>query len=316
MLNHIWFALIAIGILTAAGRDIHDAATDRYANGATWTLDGAADDAGAASYRTTLRLRASELRMRFSDMSVSDSGLALAAVVTVGDGGRGSIALSLEEGAPEALRAIARAQGDPATLRGVLARMPRPGEASLAVTFDAVRLVWMRAITTAAFDAAGTAVEIALGLIGIMALWLGVMKVAEAAGLVTLLARMVAPVTRRVFPDVPAEHPAVAAMLMNIAANMLGLGNAATPFGLKAMEELNTLNTRAGTATDAMVTFLALNTSCVTLVPATAIAIRAAAGSADPAIIIGTSFLASLTATIAGLSMSRLLRRAKWYRLS
>ncbi len=317
MLNHIWFALIAIGILVAAGRDIHDSVTDRHANGAVWTIDGEAlaGSPRSTAFRAPVRLRASELRMRFSDIIVPDSGLVATASLTLGSAGRGTIALTLGEDAPPRLVEIARAQGDAALLRGTLASPPHPGEASLRVTFDPVRLVWMRAVTNAAFSAAGTAVEIALGLIGIMALWLGVMKVAEEAGLVLVLSRAVAPLTRRIFPDVPPEHPAVAAMLMNISANMLGLGNAATPFGLKAMEELNKLNTRAGTATDAMVTFLALNTSCVTLVPATAIAIRAAAGSADPALIIGTSFLASLTATIAGLTMSRLLRRTRMYRL-
>jgi spore maturation protein SpmA len=101
---------------------------------------------------------------------------------------------------------------------------------------------------------------------------------------------------------------------MNISANLLGLGNAATPFGLKAMEELERLNPKPGVATDAMVTFLALNTSCVTLIPATAIAVRAATGSADPAIIISTTFLASLTATVFALTMARLLGRVRWWR--
>lgn len=156
--------------------------------------------------------------------------------------------------------------------------------------------------------------QIAIGLIGIMALWLGVMKVAEKAGLITQLARLVRPLTIRIFPDIPADHPAVGSMIMNISANMLGLGNAATPFGIKAMEELDKLNPKKGVATDSMVTFLALNTSCVTLIPATAIAVRAAAGSSDPAIIIGTSFLASLTATIFAVTISKLLARIKMFR--
>jgi spore maturation protein SpmA len=103
-------------------------------------------------------------------------------------------------------------------------------------------------------------------------------------------------------------------MIMNISANMLGLGNAATPFGLKAMEELDELNTKKGVATNSMVTFLALNTSCITLIPATAIAVRSAAGSSDPAVIIGTSFLASLTATIFAVTISKILSRVKMFR--
>jgi spore maturation protein A len=121
-------------------------------------------------------------------------------------------------------------------------------------------------------------------------------------------------VTRRIFPDVPPDHPAVGAMIMNIAANMLGLSNAATPMGLKAMEELNKLNPKVGTATNAMVTFLAINTGGLILIPATAIAVRAAAGSANPGIIIGTSIVGAGAATIAGVLASKLLQRLPRYK--
>ena len=133
----------------------------------------------------------------------------------------------------------------------------------------------LKEVTDGAFEGARTAVTIALGLIGIMALWLGVMRLAERAGLVQRIARALRPVMRRLFPDVPTEHPAMGAMLMNMAANMLGLGNAATPLGLRAMRDLETLNPRPGVATNAMCTFLAINTSSVQLIPATAIAILA-----------------------------------------
>ena len=128
-------------------------------------------------------------------------------------------------------------------------------------------------VTDGAFDGAETAVTIALGLIGVMALWLGVMRLAERAGLVQKLARALRPIMRRLFPDVPAEHPAMGAMLMNMAANMLGLGNAATPLGLRAMRDLESLNPHPGTATNSMCTFLAINTASVQLIPTTAIAI-------------------------------------------
>ena len=118
-------------------------------------------------------------------------------------------------------------------------------------------------------------VNIAFTLIGVMALWLGIMRLAERAGLVALLARGLRPVMRLIFPDVPADHPAMGSMLLNIAANMLGLGNAATPLGLRAMKDLESLNPRPGTATNAMCTFLAINTSSVQLVPVTAMAILA-----------------------------------------
>jgi spore maturation protein A len=125
---------------------------------------------------------------------------------------------------------------------------------------------------------------------------------------------MLTPITKWLFPDVPPDHPAVGAMIMNIAANMLGLSNAATPLGLKAMEELNKLNPKAGTATNAMVTFLAINTGGLILIPATAIAVRAAAGSANPGIIIGTSIFGAGCATVAGVLAAKLLQRLPRYR--
>jgi len=163
-------------------------------------------------------------------------------------------------------------------------------------------------VTTAALKSAGVAVEIAIGLIGVMALWLGVMKVAEEAGLTRILARMVRPITRWLFPSIPTEHPAISAMIMNIAANMLGLSNAATPLGLKAMEELDKLNPNKGEATDDMCTFLVINTSAITLIPATAIAIRTSMGSANPQMIIIPAILAATCATIVGLTTVKLIQ--------
>jgi spore maturation protein SpmA len=144
----------------------------------------------------------------------------------------------------------------------------------------------MGAVTAATFDSAKTAVELAIGLVGAMALWLGILKVIEAAGLMTLIARWIRPVMVRLFPEVPAEHPAMSAMLMNIAANALGLGNAATPLGLKAMTELDKLNPTPGTATNAMCLFLAINTSSVTLLPIEVISLRSSAGVNNPASIV------------------------------
>ena len=161
----------------------------------------------------------------------------------------------------------------------------------------------LKDVTTGALDGAKTAVTIALGLIGIMALWLGVMRLAERAGLVQRIARGLRPLMQRLFPDVPHDHPAMGSMLMNMAANMLGLGNAATPLGLRAMRDLETLNPRPGVASNAMCTFLAINTSSVQLVPATAIAILAASGSSRPTAIVGTALLATLcAATVAVIS--------------
>ncbi|MEP6602860.1 MAG: nucleoside recognition domain-containing protein [Spartobacteria bacterium] len=154
----------------------------------------------------------------------------------------------------------------------------------------------LKDVTSGALDGAKTAVTIALGLVGIMALWLGVMRLAERAGLVQRIARALRPLMQRLFPDVPADHPAMGSMLMNMAANMLGLGNAATPLGLRAMRDLETLNPRPGVASNAMCTFLAINTASVQLVPATAIAILAASGSSRPTAIVGTALLATMCA--------------------
>jgi spore maturation protein A len=172
----------------------------------------------------------------------------------------------------------------------------------------------MDAVTKAAFDAAKTAVELCIGLIGIMALWLGMMRVAEEAGLVQLLAKAVRPVMRKLFPDVPPDHPAMGSMLANIAANLLGLGNSATALGLKAMQDLQSLNKGSDTASNAMVIFMAINATAITLVPATVIGLRVAAGSAHPTSIIGTTLISCCTAAIVAVTSAKLLQRTKFYR--
>jgi spore maturation protein A len=162
-------------------------------------------------------------------------------------------------------------------------------------------------VTKSAIDSAASSVTIAIGLIGIMALWLGIMKIAEDSGLMSLVARMIAPVMRRLFPDVPHDHPAMGSMIMNIAANMLGLSNAATPLGLKAMEDLEKLNSHPGIATNAMCTFLTINTAGIQLIPATMIGIMASAGSSEPTAIIGTTLAASVLAVVVGVTTAKIL---------
>lgn len=163
-------------------------------------------------------------------------------------------------------------------------------------------------VSKGAVDSASTAVQIAIGLVGVMTLWLGMMRVAEAAGLVSLVGRLLAPVLRRLFPDVPAGHPAAGAIVIALAANMLGLNNAATPLGIKAMEELQALNRDKDTATNSMVTFMAVTTSGVQLIPATMIGILAAAGSTAPTVIIGSTLVATFFATIVAVIAARLLQ--------
>ena len=164
-------------------------------------------------------------------------------------------------------------------------------------------------VTTAALQAARDAVEVCLNLVGIMALWLGIMKIAESGGMVSVLARMLRPLMVRLFPSVPPNHPAMGAIILNLSANMLGLGNAATPFGMKAMQHLQEINHRPNTASEAMCTFLALNTSCITLLPATIIGVRASFNSTNPAEIVGPCILATACAMLVGVTVDYLFRR-------
>jgi spore maturation protein SpmA len=169
----------------------------------------------------------------------------------------------------------------------------------------------MLALANGMVETASSSVTLAIGLIGVMALFLGLMKVAEEGGMLTVIAKTIRPLMVRLFPDVPANHPAMGAMILNMAANALGLGNAATPFGIRAMQELDKLNPCKGTATNAMVLFLAINTSSVTLLPTGVIALRAAAGSTDPAGILPTTLFATVCSTTIAIVMCLILRR-RW----
>jgi spore maturation protein A len=166
----------------------------------------------------------------------------------------------------------------------------------------------IQVINQAAFEGAKTGVTLCLGLLSVLAFWMGIMRIAEKAGLLELLARALSPVIGRLFPDVPKGHPALGYILSNMSANLLGLGNAATPMGLKAMEELQKLNPDKQTASPAMCTLLAINTASITLIPTTMIAIRLQYGSANPVEIVGTTLIASFSATIFALLLDR------WYR--
>ncbi len=188
---------------------------------------------------------------------------------------------------------------------------PKPSAINLVfVGFIAVSVIFaaytnkMEAVTEASFESAKTAVGLAIDLIGVMALWLGLVRVLEAGGLMYTLAKYLKPLMVKLFPDVPATHPAMGAIILNISANILGLGNAATPFGIKAMVELNKINPLKGTATNAMCLFLAINTSSVTLLPLNVIGIRAAASSQNPAAIWIPTLIATLCSTVVGVSVA------------
>jgi len=167
----------------------------------------------------------------------------------------------------------------------------------------------MERLSEAMIKSAASSVELAIGLIGVMALFLGLMKVAEEGGMLKILARLIRPVMVRLFPEVPPEHPAMGAMILNMSANAMGLGNAATPFGIRAMQELDKLNLHPGTATNAMALFLAINTSSVTLLPTGVIALRAAAGSGNPAGILPTTLFATICSTITAIFAAKMYQR-------
>jgi spore maturation protein A len=314
MLNYIWIALVAIGILVAVGNDLNDEWKNTYRNGVPFaaTLE-------IRKYPTELRTTwegelviPSEVFHHFYGTQGAAGEIRQTVSLTTAENGASALVMSMSESSPARWKEMARfaATKDKLTGRVQSIRFSEDRKtAQLQIVFEPIRFVKLKAVTQAALDYAKTAVEIALGLIGIMALWLGVMKVAEEAGLVKTLTKLLTPLARRLFPDVPSDHPAIGAMIMNIAANMLGLSNAATPFGLKAMEELNKLNPKLGTATNAMCTFLAINTSGLVLLPATALAVRAAVGSSNPGMIIGTSIVGAGCATIAGLIAVKLLEK-------
>jgi spore maturation protein A len=264
MLNYIWIGLIVIGLLVALGNDLRDEVVNPFRNGvpleATFDIQKSPSDL-RRSWEGELVIP-SRVFTEFYAREGAATDVRQPATISVLPTGESAILMQIGESSPAVWRQMAKSASSKDRLMGSV-QLLAVGEggvrAKVRFTIETIRFVKLKAVTQAALDYAGTAVSIAIGLIGIMALWLGVMKVAEEAGLLQILTRLLTPITRRLFPDVPPDHPAVGAMIMNIAANMLGLSNAATPLGLKAMEELNKLNPKVGTATNAMVTFLAIH---------------------------------------------------------
>ena len=172
----------------------------------------------------------------------------------------------------------------------------------------------IEAVSTTAIEWAETAVELSLGLIGVMALWLGLMKIAEEAGIVRGMGLLMKPIMVRLFPEVPADHPAMGSIVANMAANFFGLGNAATPLGIKAMQELQDLNENKDEASNAMVMFLAINTSSITLISSSIIAYRSAAGAANPADVIGPTIIATAVSTTVAIIACKVLEKLPKYK--
>ena len=314
MLNYVWIALIIIGIFTAIGKDINDEVANTYRNDVPLTTSFEITKKNTSlhpSYEGYLLVQASVFN-HFYGITSQKNDIRQPVVVTFQSPDKINLELSIDDTTPELWKKMAQGAGKENTLTASVTNLDINGNQTvvpITVTFEKISFVKMKAVTQAAIEYANVAVNISIGLIGVMALWLGIMKVGEEAGLLLLLTKVMAPITKRLFPDVPPDHPAVGAMIMNIAANMLGLNNAATPLGLKAMEELNKINPKAGTATNAMCTFLVINTSGLVFIPATAIAIRAGMGSANPGIIIGTSIFGAGCATVIGIIAVKLLQR-------
>ncbi len=314
MLNYVWLALLMLGIGTALYIDINDKTQNKYQNDHPLpiTIEFAEPFNNNADkiYEGKIKISAKDFNKHYSQ-NISNDLTFNSKLTYVKKNNKISAYFNIDKTAPKVLSEIASISGkeDDLIAKVSLNENIDSTNAKAEMILEEVAFLKLKQVTNAVLSYAGTAVEIALGLIGIMALWLGVMKVAESAGLISILARILKPITNKLFPDVPSDHPAVGSMIMNISANMLGLSNAATPFGLKAMEELDKLNPNKGTATNAMCTFLAINTAGLTFIPASAIAIRAAAGSSDPAIIIGTSIFGASCATIAGLTTVKILEK-------
>lgn len=313
MLNYIWLTLLFLGIGIGLTTDIIDKAGNKYKNGETLYVivkfpEGQID---STKSNNAIIFISQTVFNEFYRTDEKDTIFQSANLTFNKSSKNFTTFFETDESSPGIWREMSSVNGKENDLTGkiLLRNKVDPFHYTASLILEDISFVKMKSVTNSAIDYAANAVKIALGLIGIMALWLGIMKIAEESGMIKLIAQSVRPITKFLFPDVPHDHPAIGSIIMNLSANMIGLGNAATPFGLKAMEELDSINPEKGTATNAMCTFLAINTAGLTLIPATAIAIRAAAGSSDPTIIISTSFFGALCATLTGITAAKVLEK-------
>lgn len=271
MLNYIWGGLIISSLLFALGYDVADLRNDRFRNDEPLPVQLVFTEGyDPAARRVPVEVRIDRATYgRFYRTEEAPAETYPATLVQTREGAL--LRFEADASLPEPLATIgtvSKSRDD--ELQGELVGFVPPTAVPMAqagVVFDPVRFVKLNAISAAALDFAETAAEIALGLIGVLALFLGILKIAEDAGVIYALVRVVEPVLRPLFPDIPHGHPAMGMIALNLTANIFGLGNAATPFGIKAMEELQTLNPTEDTATNPMVMLLAMNTASVQLVP-------------------------------------------------
>lgn len=273
MLNYIWAGLIVFSLVFALIYDTKDLSQDTYRNGTPFPVTLHLDEEYSASSRripVSVQIDPSAFQQHFAVSHAVDT-LYAGVLVQTQDGKQ--LQFAKDVSLPEPLATIrsmtSKREND---LRGPVSFSVPTDEAGIStlsatVAFSRVRFVKLAAITQAALDFAEIAVTIALGLIGVLALWMGLLRIAETAGMIHLLVRFAQPVFRRLFPEIPKDHPATGLIILNLSANVLGLGNAATPLGIRAMESLQELNPQKDTATNSMVLLLAMNTASVQIVP-------------------------------------------------
>ena len=269
MLNYIWAGLIISAFVFALGYDFRDISGDTYRNGRPLPVELAFPegyDSAARRVPVEIRIEPGQYATFYGTEQAPAASYPGYLLQT-----REGIELRFAAGAklPEPLATIGKvSKSRDEELQGRLVGFtPAPATATAGVVFEPVRFVKLNAIASAALDFAKTGAEIALGLVGVLALFLGILKIADDSGIVFALVRLVRPVLRPLFPEVPADHPALGMIALNLTATVFGLGNAATPFGIKAMEELQKLNPSEDTASNSQVMLLAINTAGVQLVP-------------------------------------------------
>jgi spore maturation protein A len=316
MLNYIWSGLVILSLVFALVTDVGDLRRDTYRNGRPVPVtlsfpDGY--DPEARSLPVSVRTDSARLSSLYGQPVAV--GPAYGGVLVQSRDSR-ELRFAKDAALPEPLATIRGMTSERDNdLRGPVRFTAQRGDsvAGAEVTFGRVRFVKMVAITRAAIDFAKTAVTLALGLIGVIALWLGMLRIADKSGLINVIVRLAQPVIGPLFPELPKGHPALGLIVLNLAANVLGLGNAATPMGIKAMEELQTLNPVKDTATNSMVTLLALNTASVQLVPPVLLV-------AIMGLQVNQLYFAIIICTACGLAtaivMARLLGRLRAFRQS
>jgi spore maturation protein A len=315
MLNYIWAGLIISSFVFALGYDVRDLAGDKYRNGQPLPVTLAFPE----GYDPAARRVAVEIRIEPRQYAGFYRTEQVPAASYPGYLLQTKEGTQLRFGAgaklPEPLASIGKvSKSRDEELQGRLVGFtPAPATATAGVVFEPVRFVKLNSIADAALSFAKTGAEIALGLIGVLGLFLGLLKIAEDSGIVFALVKLVRPILRPLFPEVPPDHPALGMIALNLTATVFGLGNAATPFGIKAMEELQKLNPSEDTATNSMVMLLAINTASLQLVPP--VLLLALMGTQ-----INTLIFPILTTTVLGLIVAiiaaRLLGRLRGYRAS